>query len=77
MQENFNANTPVKAGDLNKTPDKKIATPSRKQDSLSKIGGTAIKQHPSMSGANINHPTKSGSEHVQSSFWKMADEKNY
>ena len=77
MQENFNANTPVKAGDLNKTPDKKLASPSRAQADLSEIGGTAVKQKPSLSGANLDTPTKSGAEHVQTSFWKMADEKNY
>jgi hypothetical protein len=73
MQSTFDPKAKVKQGQFSDGPDGK--NPNREHTNID------FSQHTRRKGESFQYdqdvPTKSGSEHVQESLFKMADEKDY
>ena len=75
MEMKFDPNTKVKQGDLGSAPDGK--QPNQEATNIDFSKDAPRKGESETALKDINYPTKSGSEHVQESLFKMADEKDY
>ena len=75
MEKNFDPNAKVKAGDLGSAPDGK--QPNQEATNINFAKDAPRKGESETALKNNNSPTKSGSEHVQESLFKKADEKDY
>ena len=75
METKFDPRTKIKQGDLGTAPDGKQPNQEAKNIDFNKHAPrkgeseTALREN--------NYPTKSGSEHVQDSLFKLADQKDY
>jgi len=75
MEKSFDIKAKVKQGDLSDAPiGKQPNTPSINID-LKKHA--PCKYEADVALKDMNYPSPSGSEHVQDSFFKLADEKDY
>ena len=75
MEKNFDPKAKVKQGDLGSAPDGK--QPNQEATNIDFSKDAPRKGESETALKNISYPTKSGSEHVQESLFKMADEKDY
>ena len=75
MEMKFDPNTKVKQGDLGPAPDGK--QPNQEAINIDFSKEAPRKGESETALKNNNYPTKSGSEHVQESLFKKADEKDY
>ena len=75
MQKNFDPKAKVKQGDLGSAADGK--QPNRESTNIDFSKDAPRKGESETALQNNNYPTKSGSEHVQESLFKQADEKDY
>ena len=73
MEAKFDPKAKVKQGQFSDAPDGK--NPNREHTNIYFSKHTHRKQEPFE--YDVTEPTKSGSEHVQDSLFKMADEKDY
>ena len=71
----FDPKSKVKQGQFSDAPDGK--NPNREHTNIDFSKDAPRKGESETALKNNNYPTKSGSEHVQESLFKMADEKNY
>ena len=72
---NMNPNQKVKQGDLGSAADGK--QPNQQPTNVDFAKDAPRKGESETALKNNNYPTKSGSEHVQESLFKLADEKDY
>ena len=75
METKFDPKAKVKAGDLGSAADGK--QPNQQATNIDFAKEAPRKGESETALKNISYPTKSGSEHVQESLFKMADEKDY
>ena len=75
MEKNFDPKAKVKQGDLGSAADGK--QPNQEATNTAFAKDAPRKGESETALQNNNYPTKSGSEHVQESLFKMADEKDY
>ena len=75
METKFDPQTKVKQGDLGPAPDGK--QPNQEAINIDFSKEAPRKGESEIALKNNNYPTKSGSEHVQDSLFKKADEKDY
>jgi len=75
METKFDPKAKVKQGDLGSAADGK--QPNQEATNVDFVKDAPRKGESETALKNINYPTKSGSEHVQESLFKMADEKDY
>ena len=75
MEKNFDPKAKVKQGDLGPALDGK--QPNQEATNVDFSKDAPRKGESETALKNNNYPTKSGSEHVQESLFKMADEKDY
>ena len=73
MEMKFDPKAKVKQGQLSDAPEGK--QPNRPHNTIDFSQHTHTKQQPF--DYDVTVPTKSGSEHVEDSLFKMADEKDY
>ena len=73
MQSTFDPKAKVKQGQFSDAPDGK--NPNREHTNIDFSKHAPRKYQPFE--YDVNEPTKSGSEHVEDSLFKMADEKDY
>ena len=73
METKFDPKAKVKQGQLSDGPEGK--QPNREHTNIDFSQHTHRKQEPF--SYDVDVPTKSGSEHVDDSLFKMADEKDY
>ena len=73
METKFDPKAKVKQGQLSDGPEGK--QPNREHINIDFSQHTHRKQEPF--AYDVDVPTKSGSEHVEDSLFKMADEKDY
>ena len=73
MEAKFDPKAKVKQGQISDGPEGK--QPNRPQNNIDFSQHTHRKQEPF--AYDVDVPTKSGSEHVEDSLFKMADEKDY
>ena len=73
METKFDPKAKVKQGQLSDGPDGK--NPNREHTNIDFSKHAPRKYQPFE--YDVNEPTKSGSEHVEDSLFKMADEKDY
>ena len=73
MEAKFDPKAKVKQGQLSDAPEGK--QPNRPHNTIDFSQHTHRKQEPFEYDVTV--PTKSGSEHVEDSLFKMADEKDY
>ena len=73
MQSTFDPKAKVKQGQFSDSPEGK--QPNREHTNIDFSKHTRIKGQPFEYDQNV--PTKSGSEHIEDSLFKMADEKDY
>ena len=73
MEAKFDPKAKVKQGQLSDAPEGK--QPNREHTNIDFSQHTHRKQEPFEYDVDV--PTKPGSEHVQDSLFKMADEKDY
>ena len=75
METKFDPKAKVKQGDLGSAADGK--QPNQEATNVDFVKDAPRKGESETALKKINYPTKSGSEHVQESLFKMADEKDY
>ena len=75
MEIKFDPKAKVKQGDLGSAADGK--QPNQQATNIDFSKHAPGKGESETALKNISYPTKSGSEHVQESLFKMADEKDY
>ena len=75
METKFDPKAKVKQGDLGSAPDGK--QPTQEATNIDFAKDAPRKGESQTALQNNNYPTKSGSEHVQESLFKMADKKDY
>ena len=75
MEKNFDPKAKVKQGDLGSALDGK--QPNQEATNIDFSKDAPRKGESEVALQNNNYPTKSGSEHVQESLFKQADEKDY
>ena len=75
METKFDPKAKVKQGDLGSAADGK--QPNQQPTNINFDKDAPVKGESETALKNNNYPTKSGSEHVQESLFKMADEKEY
>ena len=75
METKFDPKAKVKQGDLGSAPDGK--QPNRESMNIDFAKDAPRKGESETALQNNQYPTKSGSEHVQESLFKQADEKDY
>ena len=75
MENKFDPKTKVKQGDLGSAPDGKQPNQEAKNIDFSKHAPRKGESETALK--DIDYPTKSGSEHVQDSLFKLADQKDY
>ena len=75
MEKNFDPKAKVKQGDLGPALDGK--QPNQEATNVDFAKDAPRKGESETALKNISYPTKSGSEHVQESLFKLADEKDY
>ena len=75
METKFDPKAKVKQGDLGSAADGKQPNQQAKNIGFDKHAPRKGESETALK--NNNYPTKSGSEHVQESLFKMADEKDY
>ncbi len=75
METKFDPKAKVKQGDLGPAADGK--QPNQQPTNIDFSKDAPRKGESETALQNNNYPTKSGSEHVQESLFKMADEKDY
>jgi len=75
METKFDPKAKVKQGDLGTAPDGKQPNQEAKNVDFSKHAPR--KGESEIYIRDIDYPTKSGSEHVQDSLFKLADQKDY
>jgi hypothetical protein len=73
MQSTFDPKAKVKQGQFSDSPEGK--QPNREHTNIDFSQHTRRKGQPFQYDQNV--PTKSGSEHIEDSLFKMADEKDY
>ena len=75
METKFDPKAKVKQGDLGSDADGK--QPNQQATNIDFAKEAPRKGESETALKNISYPTKSGSEHVQESLFKMADQKDY
>ena len=75
METKFDPKAKVKQGDLGSAADGK--QPNQQPTNIDFAKDAPRKGESEIALQNTNYPTKSGSEHVQESLFKMADERDY
>jgi len=75
METKFDPRTKIKQGDLGTAPDGK--QPNQQSTNIDFNKHAPKKGESETALKDINYPTKSGSEHVQDSLFKLADQKDY
>ena len=75
METKFDPKAKVKQGDLGSAPDGK--QPNQEPTNIDFNKHAPRKGESETALRDTNYPTKSGSEHVQDSLFKLADEKDY
>ena len=75
METKFDPKAKVKQGDFGSAPDGK--QPNQQATNIDFAKEAPRKGESETDLKNISYPTKSGSEHVQESLFKMADQKDY
>jgi len=75
MEINFDIKSKVKQGELNKSPDGK--QPNRESMNIDFSMEAPNKYNADVALKKNDYPSKTGSEHMQESFFRMADEKDY
>ena len=75
METKFDPKAKVKQGDLGSAADGK--QPNQEATNVNFAKDAPRKGESETALKNISYPTKSGSEHVQESLFKMADERDY
>ena len=75
METKFDPKAKVKQGDLCSAADGK--QPNQQATNIDFAKEAPRKGESETALKNISYPTKSGSEHVQESLFKMADQKDY
>ena len=75
MENKFDPKAKVKQGDLGSAADGK--QPNRESKNIDFSVEAPRKYESETALQNNNYPTKSGSEHVQESLFKQANEKDY
>ena len=75
METKFDPKAKVRQGDLGSAADGK--QPNQQATNIDFAKEAPRKGESETALKNISYPTKSGSEHVQESLFKMADEKDY
>ena len=75
MEKNFDPKAKVNQGDLGSAPDGK--QPNQEATNIDFAKEAPRKGESETALKNTTYPTKSGSEHVQESLFKKADEKDY
>ena len=75
MEKNFDPKAKVKQGDLGSALDGK--QPNQEATNIDFTKHAPRKGESETALRDTNYPTKSGSEHVQDSLFKLADEKDY
>ncbi len=75
METKFDPKAKVKQGDLGSAPDGK--QPNQEATNINFAKDAPRKGESETALKNNNYPTKSGSEHVQESLFKLADQKDY
>ena len=75
METKFDPKAKVKQGDLGSAADGK--QPNQEATNVNFVKDAPRKGESETALKNISYPTKSGSEHVQESLFKMADERDY
>jgi len=75
METKFDPKAKVKQGDLGSAADGK--QPNRESKNIDFSVDAPRKGESETALQNDSYPTKSGSEHVQGSLFKLADEKDY
>ena len=75
METKFDPKAKVKQGDLGPAADGK--QPNQQPTNIDFSKDAPRKGESEIALQNNNYPTKSGSEHVQESLFKQADEKDY
>jgi len=75
METKFDPKAKVKQGDFGPAPDGK--QPNQEATNVNFAKDAPRKGESETALKNISYPTKSGSEHVQESLFKMADERDY
>lgn len=75
MEINFDIKSKVKQGELNKAPDGK--QPNRESMNIDFSAEAPNKYNADVALKKNDYPSKTGSEHMQESFFSMADEKDY
>ena len=75
METKFDPKAKVKQGDFGSAPDGK--QPNQEATNVNFVKDAPRKGESETALKNISYPTKSGSEHVQESLFKLADEKDY
>ena len=75
METKFDPKAKVKQGDLGSAADGK--QPNQEATNVNFVKDAPRKGESETALKNISYPTKSGSEHVQESLFKLADQKDY
>ena len=75
METKFDPKAKVRQGDLGSAADGK--QPNQQATNIDFAKEAPRKGESETALKNISYPTKSGSEHVQESLFKMADQKDY
>ena len=75
METKFDPRTKIKQGDLGTAPDGKQPNQEAKNIDFNKHAPRKGESETAL--RDNNYPTKSGSEHVQDSLFKLADQKDY
>ena len=75
METKFDPRTKIKQGDLGTAPDGK--QPNQEVTNIDFDKHAPRKGESETALRDNNYPTKSGSEHVQDSLFKLADQKDY
>jgi len=75
METKFDPKAKVKQGDLGSAADGK--QPNQEATNVNFVKDAPRKGESETALKNISYPTKSGSEHVQESLFKLADERDY
>ena len=75
METKFDPQTKVKQGDLGPAPDGK--QPNQEAINIDFAKEAPRKGESETALKDTSYPTKSGSEHVQDSLFKLADQKDY
>ena len=75
MEMKFDPKAKVKQGDLGSAADGK--QPNQQATNIDFAKEAPRKGESETALKNISYPTKSGSEHVQDSLFKLADQKDY